>query len=80
MEIIFGKAYEIKGFIILTGLPGKRHRGPTGSHMGAVPREQPNQAGGELRERGLVGKCLYCGLVGVHKQRHEAFIDVFECD
>lgn len=48
--------------------------------MGAVPREQLNQAGGELRERGLEGKCLYCGLVGVHKQRHEAFIDVFECD
>lgn len=59
MEITFGKAYEIKGFIILTGLPGEGHGGPTGSHMGAVPREQLNQAGGEPRERGRVGKCLY---------------------
>lgn len=37
MEIIFGKAYEIKGFIILTGLPGKRHRAPQGATWEQCP-------------------------------------------
>lgn len=64
MEVTLGEAYEIKGFIILTGPGGGRHdRELYGrSAQGAA---QPHRWGAE-RER-IRGQCRFGGSGGIHE-------------